>query len=205
MKRIRIISQTAILALLSLIVISCGDTSFSKVGIEFLDSAFGYSNYTAKNLLSNNISVDGETDKLSSSEKKDAYMEVIKELKDELPGIVSDFKYRYGFTYDTWCGKGATAFYSYGSNKEYLIVLDFDQDYSDEWKIDDIDIHEIQYLNSEYKYEIERLAKCIEEGEKENIKSQKQSVKQMESLINSIKDLMSESQLNEFKEIKSGK
>ena len=93
MKRIRIISQTAILALLSLIVISCGDTSFSKVGIEFLDSAFGYSNYTAKNLLSNNISVDGETDKLSSSEKKDAYMEVIKELKDELPGIVSDFKY----------------------------------------------------------------------------------------------------------------
>ena len=194
MKRIRIISQTAILALLSLIVISCGDTSFSKVGIEFLDSAFGYSNYTAKNLLSNNISVDGETDKLSSSE-----------MKDELPGIVSDFKYRYGFTYDTWCGKGATAFYSYGSNKEYLIVLDFDQDYSDEWKIDDIDIHEIQYLNSEYKYEIERLAKCIEEGEKENIKSQKQSVKQMESLINSIKDLMSESQLNEFKEIKSGK
>ena len=84
-------------------------------------------------------------------------------------------------------------------------MLDFDQDYSDEWKIDDIDIHEIQYLNSEYKYEIERLAKCIEEGEKENIKSQKQSVKQMESLINSIKDLMSESQLNEFKEIKSGK
>ena len=197
MKRIRIISQTAILALLSLIVISCGDTSFSKVGIEFLDSAFGYSNYTAKNLLSNNISVDGETE--------DAYMEVIKELKDELPGIVSDFKYRYGFTYDTWGGKGATAFYSYGSNKEYLIVLDFDQDYSDEWKIDDIDIHEIQYLNSEYKYEIERLAKCIEEREKENIKSQKQSVKQMESLINSIKDLMSESQLNEFKEIKSGK
>ena len=197
MKRIRIISQTAILALLSLIVISCGDTSFSKVGIEFLDSAFGYSNYTAKNLLSNNISVDGETE--------DAYMEVIKELKDALPGIVSDFKYRYGFTYDTWCGKGATAFYSYGSNKEYLIVLDFDQDYSDEWKIDDIDIHEIQYLNSEYKYEIERLAKCIEEREKENIKSQKQSVKQMESLINSIKDLMSESQLNEFKEIKSGK
>ena len=54
MKRIRIISQTAILALLSLIVISCGDTSFSKVGIEFLDSAFGYSSDL-------NIYVESET------------------------------------------------------------------------------------------------------------------------------------------------
>ena len=204
MKAIKLPLLYTVFTMLALTIASCEDTSFSKTGLEFLESAFGYSYHTAKSLLSDDISIDWYSDDLSTSEKKDKIISELKAFKDEYK-ITSDCKYRSGYTYQVWGDDYATGFYSLGSNTEYLIVLDFEKNSYEEWRIEEIDVTKINELNEEYKSAKERLAKYIEEGDKDKINEQKLTVKRVENLIKSVTDLMSESQINEFKEIKAGK
>lgn len=204
MKAIKFPLLYTVFTMLVLTISSCEDTSFSTTGQEFLESAFGYSKLTAKSLLSDDVSVDWCSDDLSASEMKDFLLNEIEEFKDEYK-IVSDFKYRSGYTYQVWGDDYATGFYSIGSNKEYLIVLEFDKNSYEEWRIEGFELAEIKELNEEYKIEKERLANYIEEGDKDKIKEQKLYVKRAENLIKSVTDLMPESQIQEFKKIKAGR
>lgn len=204
MKAIKLPLLYTVFTMLALTIASCEDTRFSKTGLEFLESAFGYSTHTAKSLLSDDISIDWYSDDLSTSEKKDKIISELKAFKDEYK-ITSDCKYRSGYTYQVWGDDYATGFYSLGSNTEYLIVLDFEKNSYEEWRIEEIDVTKINELNEEYKFAKERLAKYIEEGDKDKINEQKLTVKRVENLIKSVTDLMSESQVLEFKEIKAGK
>ena len=204
MKAIKLPLLYTVFTMLALTIASCEDTSFSKTGLEFLESAFGYSDQTAKSLLSDDISIDWYSDDLSTSEKKDKIISELKAFKDEYK-ITSDCKYRSGYTDQIWGDDYATGFYSLGSNTEYLIALYFEKNSYEEWRIEEIELIEIKELNEEYKTEKERLAKYIEEGDKDKITEQKLDVKRAEELIESVTDLLSESQINEFKEIKAGK
>lgn len=204
MKTIKLPLLYTVFTMLALTIASCEDTSFSKTGLEFLESAFGYSDHTAKSLLSDDISIDWYSDDLSTSEKKDKIISELKAFKDEYK-ITSDCKYRSGYTYQVWDDDYATGFYSLGSNTEYLIVLGFEKNSYEEWRIEEIDVIKINELNEEYKSAKERLARYIEEGDKDKINEQKLTVKRVENLIKSVTDLMSESQVLEFKEIKAGK
>ena len=204
MKAIKLPLLYTVFTMLAFTIASCEDTSFSKTGLEFLESAFGYSSHTAKSLLSDDISIDWYYDDLSTSEKKDKIISELKVFKDEYK-IMSDCKYRSGYTDQIWGDDYATGFYSLGSNTEYLIVLGFEKNSYEEWRIEEIDDIKINELNEEYKIEKERLAKYIEEGDKDKIKEQKLYVKRAENLIKSVTDLMPESQIQEFKKIKSGR
>lgn len=204
MKAIKLPLLYTVFTMLALTIASCEDTSFSKTGLEFLESAFGYSDHTAKSLLSDDISIDWYSDDLSTSEKKDKIISELKAFKDEYK-ITSDCKYRSGYTYQVWGDDYATGFYSLGSNTEYLIVLGFEKNSYEEWRIEEIDDIKINELNEEYKSAKERLARYIEEGDKDKINEQKLTVKRVKNLIKSVTDLMSESQVLEFKEIKAGK
>lgn len=204
MKAIKLPLLYTVFTMLVPTIASCEDTSFSKTGLEFLESAFGSSDQTAKSLLSDDISIDWYSDDLSTSEKKDKIISELKVFKDEYK-IMSDCKYRSGYTDQIWGDDYATGFYSIGSNKEYLIVLEFDKNSYEEWRIEGLELAEIKELNDEYKIEKERLAKYIEEGDKDKIKEQKLYVKRAENLIKSVTDLMPESQIQEFKKIKSGR
>ena len=204
MKAIKLPLLYTVFTMLALTIASCEDTSFSKTGLEFLESAFGYSDHTAKSLLSDDISIDWYSDDLSTSEKKDKIISELKAFKDEYK-ITSDCKYRSGYTYQVWGDDYATGFYSLGSNTEYLIVFGFEKNSYEEWRIEGIELAKIKELNEEYKIEKERLAKYIEEGDKDKIKEQKLYVKRAENLIKSVTDLMPESQIQEFKKIKSGR
>ena len=204
MKAIKLPLLYIVFTMLAPTIASGEDTSFSKTGLKFLESAFGYSDHTAKSLLSDDISIDWYSDDLSTSEKKDKIISELKAFKDEYK-ITSDCKYRSGYTYQVWGDDYATGFYSLGSNTEYLIVLDFEKNSYEEWRIEEIDVTKINELNEEYKFAKERLAKYIEEGDKDKINEQKLTVKRVENLIKSVTDLMSESQVLEFKEIKAGK
>ena len=150
MKAIKLPLLYTVFTMLVPTIASCEDTSFSKTGLEFLESAFGYSDHTAKSLLSDDISIDWYSDDLSTSEKKDKIISELKAFKDEYK-ITSDCKYRSGYTYQVWGDDYATGFYSLGSNTEYLIVLGFEKNSYEEWRIEEIDDIKINELNEEYK------------------------------------------------------
>lgn len=191
MKKSLLLTLTACIAMS--VLVSCGDSGYKKVGTKFLKAAFENSTSTAKDLT------------YGDRDDKEIIIESVKLIKKELRGV-SDFKYRYGNTYDVWGGeKGATSFYSFGDNDEYLIALDFTKDDDKGWLVDGINVEEIEDLVDEYESMKKRLAQYIDEGDKEKIETKKTEVKNYEELLNSIKDILSDDLLKQFKKIKSSK
>jgi len=190
---------SAVLCLLT----SCSDCSFSKTGIEFLESAFGSSRSTAKSLLSDDIEVGiGNHDNLSKNELKELFLDYyIDDIKygEDIPGPFSDFVFRCGFSSTFFGTETADGYFSYGDQKDWYILVEFTKE-SNEWLVDGIEVCKIGTLIDEYKKDVERLKDY--KNSEENAKMYKEYIKQDKKLIKSFKSFFSDEQLKEISQIK---
>lgn len=152
-------------------------------------------------MLSDDFFMSRDNKRLSDYEIRKMFAEGIKEVREDCPGNIGDFKFHYGYTYHYWIDDCAVGYYSYGSQKEYIIVLDFVKE--DEcWKIDDMDVCQPKELISSYKNDIESLEYYLMEDDKDMVKSKKVQIRHLEKAIRSFRGFFSDSELDEMKSIK---
>lgn len=208
MKHKTLILAISLAAFIALSMGSCSsnDTSFSDTGLQFLDKAFSSYQIGAKDMLSDDVEIGWGGWGKSSYEKKEIFLEWIKELREELPGIkyCPKFEYHTGFSCKVWDMNRGSGYYTYDGEKDHIIVVSFEEK-KDKWCVNNLAILEPEDLISEYRGAKEDLEKDIQGKRKEEIKLDKASIKYLEKVIYAFEDFFTESQFQEFNEIRSGK